>query len=71
MCMWLHRVVDLVSTYIWFNIGQPYIHRGLFQTLLSLHLYHCIQDECGELLIEVWLAHFHLYLLAYLNMANT
>ena len=37
MWMWLHQVLDLMQGYIWFNIGQPYIHHGLFQTLLSLH----------------------------------
>ena len=31
MWMWLHKVLDLISAYIW-DIGQPYIHLGLFQT---------------------------------------
>ena len=31
MWMWLHQVLDMISTYIW-DIGQRYIHLGLFQT---------------------------------------
>ena len=65
--MWisLHQVLDLLEAYIWFNIGQPFIHRGLFRTLLSLHSkMQCpLQIEHWKYFVVLWCCHIsHMYL---------